>query len=80
MCYCCMNVLSWNVRGLYSTNKKTVVRNYVNQYEVDVVCLKDTMLCQLSSHCLSSIGGTKLRHWESLDASSSYWRHFVKVE
>jgi exonuclease III len=37
-------ILSWNVRGLNEGNKRLRVRNLLDQWKMDIVCLQETKL------------------------------------
>jgi hypothetical protein len=57
------NILSWNVRGLNSPNKRIMVRNLLRQWRVDIVCLQETKLELISKTVINSIWGCPYVDW-----------------
>ena len=35
-------ILSWNVRGANAPDKRKVIKNFLRNYRVDLVCLQET--------------------------------------
>jgi hypothetical protein len=57
------NILSWNVRGLNSPEKRLVVRNLLRQWRVDIVCLQETKLELITRRDINSIWGCPYVGW-----------------
>ena len=52
-------ILVWNVRGLNSQARRDAVRVIVDSYKVDVVCLQETKIPDVSRHCILSMLGVE---------------------
>jgi hypothetical protein len=57
------NILSQNVRGLNSPNKRLMVRNLLRQLWVDIVCLQETKLELISMRIINSLWGCSYVDW-----------------
>ena len=57
------NILTWNVRGLNSLDKRLMVRNLLRQWHVDIVCLQETKLELISRRIIRSLCGCSYVDW-----------------
>jgi hypothetical protein len=57
------NILTWNVRGLNSLDKRLMVRNLLRQWRVDIVCLQKIKLELISRRLISSLWGCSCVDW-----------------
>jgi exonuclease III len=57
------NILSWNVRGLNSPDKRLMVRNLLRQWRVDIICLQETKLDHISRRDVISVWGCPYVDW-----------------
>ena len=64
-------MLSWNVRGANNLNKRNVIRNFIRSQRVDLVCLQETKLQNLSSADARSLGVGRLADWRAVEAEGS---------
>ena len=48
-------ILTWNVRGLNEGNKHLRIRNLLQDWKVDIVCLQETKLFSLSQRLVRSL-------------------------
>ena len=51
-------ILNWNVRGLNSSARQDAVRVLVEASKIDVVCLQETKLCNVSRGLILSMLGS----------------------
>ena len=51
-----LKLLTWNVRGANNLIKRNVIRNFIWSQRVDLVCLQETKLQNLSSADARSLG------------------------
>ena len=63
-----LKMVSWNVRGLNDSQKRLVVRNLLQEWKCDVVCLQETKLAGVDSQLVCSIWGCRYVDWVALDA------------
>ena len=66
-----LKLLSWNVRGANNLNKRNVIRNFIRSQRVDLVCLQETKLQNLSSADARSLGVGRLADWRVVEAEGS---------
>ena len=64
-------MLSWNVRGANNLNKRNVIRNFIRSQRVDLVCLQETKIQNLSSADARSLGVGRLADWRAVEAEGS---------
>ena len=58
-----IKLLSWNVRGANNPNKRNIIRNFIRSQRVDLVCLQETKIQELSSAVARSLGVGRLAEW-----------------
>jgi exonuclease III len=56
-------IVSWKVRGLNEGNKCLRVRNMLRQWKVDIVCLQETKMENISSSFVRSLWGYAYVDW-----------------
>ncbi|XP_058104713.1 uncharacterized protein LOC131248452 [Magnolia sinica] len=66
-----MIVLSWNVRGLGSRQKRSLIKGSIRRKQPDVLCLQETKVPKFSKQLLDSLWGDQDADFVSLDASGS---------
>ena len=58
-----LKILSWNVRGANDVVKRKVIKAFLKSQKVDVVCLKETKLKDLSRGTLRSLAVGRYMEW-----------------
>jgi exonuclease III len=77
-------ILVWNVRGLNSSVRQDSVRDFVETVRVDVVCLQETKMQNISYHTILSMLGSNFSEYiflPSVGVSGGIlvaWRHNLK--
>ena len=51
-----LKLFSWNVRGANNPIKRNVIRNFIRSQRVDLVCLQETKIQEMSADCARSFG------------------------
>ena len=51
-----IRILSWNVRGANDSNKRRVIKSVIKSNKVDVVCLQETKIKEMSIGLVRSLG------------------------
>jgi exonuclease III len=59
-----MRILFWNVRGLNSGGRRRQLRELMNKYQVDVVCLQERIKQKFSSRDLVGLARGQDMSWE----------------
>ena len=63
-----LKLLSWNVRGVNNTQKREVIRNFLQDWRCDVVCLQETKIDCMDIRMVRSLWGNQFVDWLALDA------------
>ena len=66
-----IKLLSWNVRGANNPNKRIVIRNFIRSQRVDLVCLQETKIQELSSDVARSLGVGRAYEWRAVEAEGT---------
>ena len=51
-----IKILSWNVRGLNDRNKRKLIKALISSHKVDLVCLQETKMSEMSLGVVRSLG------------------------
>ena len=62
-----IKLLSWNVRGANNPNKRNVIRSQ----RVDLVCLQETKIQELTVAIVRSLGVGRLSEWRAVEAEGT---------
>jgi len=74
-------ILCWNVRGLNSKARQDTVRTLIASCQVEIICLQETKMSEISRGCILSLLGSDFPYWvelPSIGASGGIlvaWRH-----
>ena len=66
-----LKFLSWNVRGANNPDKRNVIRNFIRSQRVDLVCLQETKIQEMSSADAHSFGVGRLAEWKVVEAEGN---------
>ena len=66
-----LKLFSWNVRGANNPDKRNVIRNFIRSQRVDLVCLQETKLQEMSSADARSFGVGRLAKWRAVEAEGT---------
>ena len=66
-----LKLFSWNVRGVNNPNKRNIIRNFIGSQRVDLVCLQETKIQELSSAIVRSLGAGRLDEWRTVEAAGT---------
>ena len=66
-----LKIVSWNVRGLNDRDKHLRVRNLIQLWKADVVCLQETKLGEVDRSIIKSIWGCPHLDWLSLGSNGA---------
>ncbi|RVW87594.1 Retrovirus-related Pol polyprotein from transposon RE1 [Vitis vinifera] len=69
-CDCPMNVkiLRWNVRGANDSSKKKVIKTFIRNQRVDLICIQETKIQAMSDSIARSIGSGRFLDWKVVNA------------
>ena len=63
-----IKILSWNVRGVNDRNKRSSIKALIRAQKVDLVCLQETKMSQMSLGVVRSLGVGRFLDWGVLNA------------
>ncbi|KAK9930651.1 hypothetical protein M0R45_027684 [Rubus argutus] len=63
-----MRIVTWNVRGLGSKRKRSMIRNLVVSSGADIIILQETKMAKIERRLVSSIWGVRFKEWVSIPA------------
>ena len=66
-----IKILSWNVRGVNNPEKRKVIKQFIRDQRVDLVCLQETKVQNMTLRMAQSLGERRFSDWVSVDASGS---------
>ena len=62
-----LKLFFWNVRGANDPNKRNVIRNFIRSQRVDLVCLQETKIQEMSAACARSFGVGRFFDWKVVE-------------
>ena len=66
-----LKILSWNVRGANDRNKRNVIKALIRSQKVDVVCLQETKIQDMSQGVVHSLGVRRFLGWGAVSAKGA---------
>ena len=63
-----IKILSWNVRGVDDRNKMKVIKALIRSQRVDLVCLQETKIQDMSRGIVHSLGVGRFLGWGTMSA------------
>ena len=62
-----IKILSWNVRGVNDRNKRRLIKTLISSLKVDLVCLQETKMSEMSIGVVRSLGVGRFLEWGVLN-------------
>ena len=63
-----LKLLSWNVRKANDSNKMKVIKALIRDQKVDLVCLQETKIQEISIGVVCSLGVGRFLEWGAINA------------
>ena len=63
-----LKVLSWNVRGANDSSKRKIIKTFIRNQKVDLLCIQETEIQPMSEGVVRSLGSRRFLDWRALDA------------
>ena len=58
-----LRILSWNIRGANDSDKRKVIKVLIKSQKVDLVCLQETKIQEMSKRIVWSLGVGRCLEW-----------------
>ena len=66
-----MKILSWNVRGANDSSKRKVIKTFIRNQRVDVICIQETKIQAMSDYIARSIGSGRFIEWKAVNVEGA---------
>ena len=66
-----VKIMSWNVRGVNDPDIRNIIRNFIRNQRVDLVCLQETKIKEMTTAVARSLGVGRLSDWRALNPEGS---------
>ncbi|RVW51559.1 hypothetical protein CK203_066799 [Vitis vinifera] len=66
-----MKILSWNVRGANDSSKRKVIKTFIRNQRVDLICIQETKIQAMSDSIARSIGSGRFLDWKAVNAEGA---------
>ena len=66
-----LKFFSWNVRGANNPDKRNIIRNFIRSQRLDLVCLQETKIQEISTADARSFGVSRLAEWKVVEAEGT---------
>ena len=66
-----LKFFSWNVRGANNPDKRNIIRNFIRSQRLDLVCLQETKIQEISMADARSFGVSRLAEWKVVEAEGT---------
>ena len=63
-----LRMLTWNVRGANNCDKRKVIKALIRKNRVDLVCLQETKIQEMSMGIICSLEVGKFLDWGAVDS------------
>ena len=63
-----IKILCWNVQGLNDIEKRKLIKGVVRNQKLDLVCLMETDVKEMSVQMVNYVGVGRFLNWASVDA------------
>ena len=63
-----LRILSWNVRGANDKEKRRVIKDVIKSQKVDLVCIQETKIQEMSNGLVKSLGVGRCLEWGFLNS------------
>ena len=66
-----LKLLSWNVRRVNEKEKRKIIKTFIRNQRVDLMCIQETKIQSMSEGVARSLGSGRFLDWRALDASGT---------
>ena len=66
-----LKILSWNVRGANDRAKRKIIKTFIRNQKVDLLCIQETKIQPMTEGVVRSLGSGRFLDWRALDADGA---------
>ena len=66
-----IRILSWNVREANDSDKRKVIKSVIKSNKMDVVCLQETKIKEMSTGLIRSLGVGRHLDWRAINSKGA---------
>ena len=66
-----LKILSWNVRGANDSSKRKVIKTFIRNQRVDLICIQETKIQSMSEGIVRSLGSGRFLDWKAMNAEGA---------
>ncbi|KAL6314020.1 hypothetical protein AAG906_011754 [Vitis piasezkii] len=66
-----LKILSWNVRGANDRAKRKIIKTFIRNQKVDLLCIQETKIQPMTEGVARSLGSGRFLDWRALDADGA---------
>ena len=66
-----LKLLSWNGRGANDRSKRKIIKTFIRNQKVDLLCIQETKIQPMSEGVVRSLGSGRFLDWRALDADGA---------
>ena len=66
-----IRILSWNVRGANDRDKRKIIKSVIKSQRVDVVCLQETKIKEMTTGLVRSLGVGRHLDWRAVNSKGA---------
>ena len=66
-----LKVLSWNVRGANERSERKIIKSFIRNQMVDLICVQETKIQAMSEGLVRSLGSGRFLDWRALNAEGA---------
>ena len=72
-----VKILSWNVRGANDSSKRKVIKMFIRNQRVDLICIQETKNQSMSDSIARSLGSRRFLDWKAANAEGALGGIFI---
>ena len=66
-----LKILSWNVRGANDSSKRKIIKTFIRNQRVDLICIQETKIQSMLEGIVRSLGFGRFLDWKAMNAEGA---------
>ena len=66
-----LKLLSWNVWGANDRSKRKIIKTFIRNQKVDLLCIQETKIQPMSENVVRSLGSGRFLDWRALNVDGA---------